>query len=254
MAGVAARYGETGASPYLLPLSVDGLIIVASICLVELGGRISALQAEGAAGAGPATVAPGAAAQVVPVTVGLPIVARPTAVGGVDADHPAQPAFTPTVTRRARAAAGAASQPPKPATTTPATPAGQAANGKPAGTKPGRARQAVAGRPAAAGKPAPRARRSPAETVALADRITADRPEATDPEVAAELGISTSRLRSVRREAARNEAVKKQAHSSTTGPDPAPGTGTRAASAGPAAHGGRTEATPTQSEDLRLAA
>jgi hypothetical protein len=40
MAGVAARYGETGASPYLLPLSVDGLIVVASICLVELGGRI----------------------------------------------------------------------------------------------------------------------------------------------------------------------------------------------------------------------
>lgn len=40
MAGVAARYGETGASPYLLPLSVDGLVVVASICLVEIGGRI----------------------------------------------------------------------------------------------------------------------------------------------------------------------------------------------------------------------
>src|SRR5688500_13633980 len=44
MAGVAARYGETGASPYLLPLSVDGLIVVASICLVELGARIAAEQ------------------------------------------------------------------------------------------------------------------------------------------------------------------------------------------------------------------
>src|SRR6187402_1660634 len=44
MAGVAARYGETGASPYLLPLSVDGLIVVASICLVELAGRIAALE------------------------------------------------------------------------------------------------------------------------------------------------------------------------------------------------------------------
>lgn len=40
MAGVASRYGETGASPYLLPLSVDGLVVVASICLVELAGRI----------------------------------------------------------------------------------------------------------------------------------------------------------------------------------------------------------------------
>jgi hypothetical protein len=47
MAGVAARYGETGASPYLLPISVDGLIVVASICLVELAGRIRAAE-EGA--------------------------------------------------------------------------------------------------------------------------------------------------------------------------------------------------------------
>jgi hypothetical protein len=40
MAAVAGRYGETGASPYLIPLSVDGLVVVASICLVELGARI----------------------------------------------------------------------------------------------------------------------------------------------------------------------------------------------------------------------
>ena len=40
MLGVAARYGETGLNPYLLPISVDGLIVVASISLVELAGRI----------------------------------------------------------------------------------------------------------------------------------------------------------------------------------------------------------------------
>jgi hypothetical protein len=40
MAGVAARYGERDASPYLLPLSVDGLVIVASVSLVEIAGRI----------------------------------------------------------------------------------------------------------------------------------------------------------------------------------------------------------------------
>ncbi len=40
MAGVASRYGEQGASPFLLPLSVDGLVIVASVSLVELAGRI----------------------------------------------------------------------------------------------------------------------------------------------------------------------------------------------------------------------
>jgi hypothetical protein len=43
MAGVAARYGETGATPYLLPFSVDGLVVVASISLVELSGRIRTL-------------------------------------------------------------------------------------------------------------------------------------------------------------------------------------------------------------------
>ncbi|WP_430497844.1 DUF2637 domain-containing protein [Micromonospora trifolii] len=41
MAAVASRYGETNGSQYLLPLSVDGLVVVASICLVELGGRIA---------------------------------------------------------------------------------------------------------------------------------------------------------------------------------------------------------------------
>lgn len=42
MAAVAARYGETGATAYLLPLSVDGLIVVASICLLELTEQLNA--------------------------------------------------------------------------------------------------------------------------------------------------------------------------------------------------------------------
>ncbi len=45
IASVAAKYGETGGAPYLIPLSIDGLVIVASICLVELTGRIAELQA-----------------------------------------------------------------------------------------------------------------------------------------------------------------------------------------------------------------
>ena len=57
MAGVAARYGETDASPYLLPVSVDGLIVVASICLVELSGRIR--DAETATGHRPQCAATG---------------------------------------------------------------------------------------------------------------------------------------------------------------------------------------------------
>lgn len=39
MAGVALRYGEATGAAHLLPLSVDGLIVVASVCLVELAGR-----------------------------------------------------------------------------------------------------------------------------------------------------------------------------------------------------------------------
>lgn len=42
MAGVAIQYGEEGAAPYLIPVSVDGLVVVASVCLIELSGRIQA--------------------------------------------------------------------------------------------------------------------------------------------------------------------------------------------------------------------
>jgi hypothetical protein len=37
---VANRYGKVGVSAYLLPVTVDGLIVVASVNLVELAGRI----------------------------------------------------------------------------------------------------------------------------------------------------------------------------------------------------------------------
>jgi hypothetical protein len=40
MAAVATRYGEGGATPYLLPVSVDGLVIVSSVSLLELSSRI----------------------------------------------------------------------------------------------------------------------------------------------------------------------------------------------------------------------
>lgn len=45
MVGVALRYGEESGAAHMIPLSVDGLIVVASICLVELGGRIRAAEA-----------------------------------------------------------------------------------------------------------------------------------------------------------------------------------------------------------------
>jgi hypothetical protein len=47
MAGVAASYGETDAgASHLLPLSVDGLVVVASISLVEIAGRIRTAAAQ----------------------------------------------------------------------------------------------------------------------------------------------------------------------------------------------------------------
>jgi hypothetical protein len=44
MAAVVARYGEHYPNQYLLPASVDGLVVVASVSLVELAGRLRAAE------------------------------------------------------------------------------------------------------------------------------------------------------------------------------------------------------------------
>ena len=199
MAGVAARYGETGASPYLLPLSVDGLIVVASICLVELGGRIATLESpRSEIGAAPA--APPAAAPVVPV---VPEPAVPDLVPTVSRiDHRTRAqvaaalaqgttenaAFAPTVTRQPRPSA----------TVGRAVPAQRSTSASRAATN----RTGPPHRTDKSDKSGKRGRRSPAETVALANRIKAERPQLTETQIAAELGISSSRWRTVRREAA----------------------------------------------------
>lgn len=67
MADVARRFGETGQTPYLLPVSVDGLIIVASVCLVELTSRIRDAEA---ADSRDAVAAGGGSAQVPAVPAG----------------------------------------------------------------------------------------------------------------------------------------------------------------------------------------
>ncbi|MFY1669379.1 DUF2637 domain-containing protein [Plantactinospora sp. WMMB334] len=218
MVGVAARYGETGASPYLLPLSVDGLIVVASICLVELGGRISATQA--AASSAQDTTAAGqettAAGQDTPASETAP--ARDRATSAV-------PAGVLSVAARS---APAAPRPPVPQAAQPAHPA-LAGAVEPIGpigpvTRIGEQVVAVASpgvKPVAAAKPrrtsgasrkpaspgragkagtSGRPRRPIAETAALAAAIQAERPEATDADVAQELGITPARLRAIRRE------------------------------------------------------
>ncbi|MGW5557606.1 DUF2637 domain-containing protein [Micromonospora sp. NPDC003944] len=58
MVGVVAQYGETGSVPYLLPLSVDGLIIVASVSLVELAARRRELERQPQSGPTEAPLTP----------------------------------------------------------------------------------------------------------------------------------------------------------------------------------------------------
>src|SRR5262249_38654644 len=46
MRDVTFHYGESASSSYLLPVSVDGLIVVASVSLVEIAGRIRTINDE----------------------------------------------------------------------------------------------------------------------------------------------------------------------------------------------------------------
>jgi hypothetical protein len=78
MASVAATHGENG-SKYLLPLSVDGLVVVSSISLVELTGQISVAEtaARTAAAVSPVT----AAAEATPGALVQPLAAQVVAAG-----------------------------------------------------------------------------------------------------------------------------------------------------------------------------
>ncbi len=89
MAGVASHYGETDASPYLLPVSVDGLIVVASISLVELAGRIRDAEAVSTT-----AVSPPPAPVIVPDGPTQPMIVP---------DRPAIAASTPAPARDPRA-------------------------------------------------------------------------------------------------------------------------------------------------------
>ncbi|BCJ54913.1 hypothetical protein Asp14428_63880 [Actinoplanes sp. NBRC 14428] len=255
MAGVAARYGETGASPYLLPLSVDGLIVVASICLVELGGRIATLEqearrtpaAEQGPGRTPAIVeqeaAHASATAAVPGLIPMPAQESPgTAARRLTAEALAEvaaalpkaggpkPATRPDPARPATARTDSARTDSARTAATPASSArpaaaragsartdtarrvaeAEAATSAFTPTRTGQARPLTTAKPAAkatakaTAKPA-KVRRTPAETLAAAEKIRAARPGVTEAQLAAELGISTARWRTIRREA---EAAK----------------------------------------------
>jgi Protein of unknown function (DUF2637) len=189
MAGVASRYGETGASAYLLPLSVDGLIVVASVCLVELAGRIRDLEIrENAAAVVPAAPAVPAAA---------PVPASPAGIAGTP--EPVRAPVRPP-------------QPPRPGVDLPRTPPEHALPvpvvmpampqltsvpmpGSPVRSQPHRTTPTRPG-----GDRPTRQRRPVAETAALAAEIERHQPDVTAAELAAQLGISIKRLQAIRRE------------------------------------------------------
>lgn len=109
MVGTAAEYGEQGTSPYLLPITVDGLIVVASVSLVELAGNIRAREAM-LAPPTVAVVAPAPAPSVpasTTVEVGEPVPAvtkgtsgRPRGRSGPQVTGPSKPGLmgTPLMT------------------------------------------------------------------------------------------------------------------------------------------------------------
>jgi hypothetical protein len=152
------------------------------------------------AGSAPAASAPAAipSADVTAVPGLIPTPLRRTtaaALAEVAAALPrADGGFTPSMTRQARKSptnrTSGLTHANGPARTAPAQ-----RTGGPAASRPAQGSSA-----SHAGKKA--TRRTPAETVAIAARIKAERPTLTETEVAAELGISPSRWRTVRREAA----------------------------------------------------
>lgn len=208
MAGVAARYGETGASPYLLPLSVDGLVIVASVSLVELAGRIRLAEtavadaAAAAAGAAAAAAAEAkaeaaeaaeaveaveavAAAEALTAKAAEPAMADPDAAQSLGANG------ATIVTVEEKATAPKRSQPRR---TNPSR------DEKPAARKATKATPAKRAGTTARGTATVRPRRPVAETAKLAAQMEAEKPHMTPDDIAAVLGITTQRLRRIKRE------------------------------------------------------
>jgi len=231
MQGVAVKFGESESSAYLLPISVDGLIVVASVSLVELAGRIRFLEERrmnglGAPVAQPVPAPVYQAAPVSPAVAPLPVRPMPPAFEPEPAREPVSAGVThatpvrldglatpnprvPTSPLSGRPLGGSQGVPPE----APVSPAlagiGQAYPEGATSVRPSLTRAAVstAPRPTVTESVAPvtdgtpRPRRPLLETADLADQIEAMRPGISPSELAEELGISPTRLRAVRREA-----------------------------------------------------
>jgi len=205
MQDVALRFGETTISAYLLPISVDGLIVVASVSLVELAGRIREVT-EASARPAPAQVA----AQVVapaPALVPAPVAVQVAAPARVSVD----PDFDELEAELAEvatplSAGGEAHGPVRTPRSAPVSPAVAPM----ASTARTAAAVSAPPRTVVTESTTPRQRRPASETAQLADAIEAMQPGIREDELASRLNISVSRLRQVRREEAARRATLTQ--------------------------------------------
>jgi hypothetical protein len=216
MRDVTFHYGESASSSYLLPVSVDGLIVVASVSLVEIAGRIRTLNDEKAAAqtAQAPTVAPVQFVQPVAAPMPAPVFQPPAVTPAplptraamvieepdVDLDEELESLEAETALSAGGSAHGPRSAPVSPAF-------GPVA--EPVGVRGGAARAAVSApaRTMITESTTPRPRRPASETAQLADAIEAMQPGIREEELAARLNISVSRLRQVRREEAARRAA-----------------------------------------------
>jgi hypothetical protein len=197
MAGVAARYGETGASPYLLPLSVDGLVIVASVSLVELAGRIRLTETAAADAAAAMTAAAAQAAEALAIKAAEQAAAEQAApettpaAPTLGADGATVIAVVDPVAVEEPTAKPKRSQPRRTNPSRDEKPAARKAAKAPPGKRTGTT---------ARGTATVRPRRPVAETAKLAAQMEAEKPHMTPDDIAAVLGITTQRLRRIKRE------------------------------------------------------
>lgn len=243
MASVASNYGESQTSAYLLPVSVDGLIVVASVCLVELAGRIRVLEDQRRVTTGEsATQQPVGAPAVAPVmfseppavpvrpamlpplvTTATPEIPIPVSPGVGPISVGTRPAGPGPLVNGSRVSTPAVSAPPRKATT--ATIAPRMSTERTSATVTDRFStpdaaerierlatttpvKAMPARVTTNPTNLPGQRRRPAsETAKLVAEMQARHPGISPTELAEKLGISPSRLRAVRRESATSDAA-----------------------------------------------
>ena len=206
MQGVAMRYGETATSSMLLPISVDGLIVVASVSLVELAGRIRTVEEERMRAATAPVVAPVQFVQpapAAPVFQAPPVSALATRTGEVEFDRSA---LSDEAIREAPVSPAPPVRPYPAPLAAGARPAPLYANGsqpparppvRPAVSTPTRA---VSSTIKPAESTAPKQRRDRKEAVQLAEELEAMDPRATEQEIAEQVGMTPASLRRARRE------------------------------------------------------